>query len=128
MEIINGSKIITDENFPSFTETFECELLFCKMYHFLKMHKEVSCNNDIPNSSCLCEVYENASLLAKEINSSLKSSDILSPTAHNLLKHTHGNLNSKDCMLGYCLECLKLGLSLSDFKADVDLISFLQRK
>ena len=88
MEIINGSKIITDENFPSFTETFECELLFCKMYHFLKMHKEVSCNNDIPNSSCLCEVYENASLLAKEINSSLKSSDILSPTAHNLVK-TH---------------------------------------
>ena len=29
-------------------------------------------------------------------------------------------------MLGNCLECLKPGLSLSDFKADVDLISFLQ--
>ena len=128
MEIINGPKIVTDENFPSFTETFEHELLFCKMYNFLKMHKEVSCNNDIPNSSCLCEVYENASLLAREINSSLKSSDILLPTAHNLVKTHTWDLSSKDCMLGNCPECLKLGLSLSDFKADVDLISFLQRK
>ena len=32
----------------------------------------------------------------------------------------------KGCMLGNCPECLKRGLSLSDFKAYVDLISFLQ--
>ena len=29
-------------------------------------------------------------------------------------------------MVGNCLECLKPGLSLSDFKAGADLISFLQ--
>ena len=33
--------------------------------------------------------------------------------------------SSKDCMLGNWPECLKAGVSLSDFKADVDLISFL---
>ena len=72
LEIINVSKIITNENFPSFTEAFEHKLSFCQMYNFLKMHKEVAYNSDIQHSSCLCEVRENASLLAKGINSSLK--------------------------------------------------------
>ena len=52
------------------------------------MYKEVAYNSDISHSSCLCEVCENASLLAKGINSSLKSSDILSPTTHDLVE-TH---------------------------------------
>ena len=72
LEIINVSKIITNENFPSFTEAFEHKLSFCQMYNFLKMHKDVAYNSDIPHSFCLCEVRENASLLAKGINSSLK--------------------------------------------------------
>ena len=54
------------------------------------MHDEVACNSDIPHISYLCEVCKNAPLLAKVINSSLKSSDILSPTAHELAEtHTH---------------------------------------
>ena len=95
------------------------------MYNFLKMHKEVTYNSDIPRSSCLFEVYKNASLLAKEINSSLKSSDILSPTAHDLVEIHTRNSSSKNYMLGNCLECLGPGLLLSDFKADAHLISFL---
>ena len=42
LEIINGSKIIISENFPSFTEAFEYEFSFRQMYNFLKMHKEVT--------------------------------------------------------------------------------------
>ena len=60
LEIINGSKIIT--NFPSFTKPFERELSIRQMYNFLKMHKELADNSDLPHSSCLCEVCENASL------------------------------------------------------------------
>ena len=110
----------------SSTEAFEHELSFCRMRNFLKMHKELAYNSDIPHSSCLCEASEKASLLAKRINSSLESSNILSPTAHDLVEtHTCGS-SSKDCLLGNCLECLKPGLSISDFKAYVVLISFLQ--
>ena len=90
------------------------------------MHKEAAYNSDIPHSSCLCEVCENVSLLAKEINSSLKSSDTLSPNVHDLLEAHTCNSSSKNCMLGNCPEFLKPGLLLSDFKADADLISFLQ--
>ena len=92
------------------------------------MHKEVAYNSDIPHSSCLCEVCENASLLAKGINSSLKSSDILSSTAHDLVETHTCDSSSKDCMLGNCTECLKPGPLLSDFETDVNLISFLQRQ
>ena len=126
LEIINGSKIIANENFHSFTEAFDHELSFRQMYKFLKIHKEVAYNSDIPHSSCLCEVCEKSFLLAKGINSSLKSSDILSPTAHNLVETHICDSSSKDFMLGNCPECLKPGLSLSDFKGDVDLVSFLQ--
>ena len=93
LEIINGSKIITNENFPSFTEAFEHELSFHQMFNFLKIHKDVAYNSEIPQSSCLCEVCENTLLLVKRINSSLKSSDILSPTAFTIwLKYTHEEL------------------------------------
>ena len=73
------------------------------MYNFLKMDKEVAYNSDIPHSSCLCEVSENVSLLAKGLNSILNSSDILSPTAH---EHT--------CDLAQRIACLE---TLGDVKA-----------
>ena len=83
-------------------------------------------DSDIQHSSCLCEVCKSASLLAKRINSSLKSSDILLLTAHDLVETQACDLSSRDCILGNCPECLKPWLSLSNFKADVDVISFLQ--
>ena len=51
---------------------------------------------------------------------------MLSPTAHNLVETHRLDSSLKDCMLGNCPKCLKPGLSLSDLKADVDLIYFLQ--
>ena len=51
---------------------------------------------------------------------------MLALTAHDLIKTRTCNSSSKDCMLRNCPECLKPGISLSDFKADLDFISFLQ--
>ena len=106
LEIINESKIIINEIFPSFTEAFKHELPFCRTYNLLKMHKEVAYSSGIPDSSCLCKVWENASILAKGINSSLKSSNILSPTAHDFVETYTCDSSSKDCMFGNCPECL----------------------
>ena len=126
LEIINGSKSITNENFPSFTEAFEHETSFRQMFNFVKMHKEMAYNSDIPHSCCLCEVCKNVSLLAKGINSGLKSSNILSSSTHDLVETHTCDSSSKDCKLENYPECLKPGLSLSDFKADVYLISLFQ--
>ena len=53
---------------------------------------------------------------------SLKSNDILLPNAGNLVETHTCYSSSKDYMLGNYQEYLKPGLSLSDFKADIDLI------
>ena len=53
---------------------------------------------------------------------SLKSNDILLPNAGNLVERHTCYSSSKDYMLGNYQEYLKPGLSLSDFKADIDLI------
>ena len=128
LEINDGAKIITNENFLSFAEAFEHKLSFRQMYNFLKMQKEVAYNSDIPHSVCLYEVCKNTSLLAREINSSVKLGGILSPTAHSLVETHTCDSSSKHCVLSHCPECIRSGLSLSDLKAHVDLISFLQRQ
>ena len=56
----------------------------------------------------------------------MNSSDILSHTTHDLVETRTCNSSSQYCMPGNCPECLKPVPSLSDFKADVDLISFWQ--
>ena len=56
----------------------------------------------------------------------MKSSDILLSTAHDLVETHICDSSLKDCILGNYPEGLKPGISLSDFEADVDLISFLQ--
>lgn len=78
------------------------------------------------HSSSLSKVCKKVLLLAKGINSSLKWNDILLLTAHDLAESHTFDSSSKDCMLGNFPECLKLRLSLSDFKVDVDLTTFLQ--
>lgn len=90
------------------------------------MHKEVVYNSDISHSFCLYEVYKNASILVKGINSSLNSSDILSTTAQDLVETYMCDSSSDDLILRNCPGCLKPELSLSDFKADINLHSFLQ--
>ena len=56
LEIINGSKIIINENFPSLTEAFEHELSFRQMLNFLKMHKEKVYYSYMPLFLSLCQV------------------------------------------------------------------------
>ena len=71
LETINGSKIITNDNSPLFTE-IEHLLSFCQIYNFLKIHKEVAYNSDIPHSSSLCEVCKNALVERNKINFEVK--------------------------------------------------------
>ena len=66
--------------------------------------------------------------MARGINSSLKSSDISTPTNQNLIETHTCDSSSKGCMLENSPECLKPGLSLSDLKVDVHLISLLQKQ
>ena len=46
--IINASKVITNEQYASFPETFQRDLSFRQLNEFLMGHKELVCNDQIP--------------------------------------------------------------------------------
>ena len=55
---------MTKEQYASFPETFRRDLTFRQLYEFLKRHKELAWNDQIPQSSSLCEICKNAVFLA----------------------------------------------------------------
>ena len=63
---INASKVIANEQYASFPGTFQRDLSFRQLYEFLKGHKELAWNDQIPRSSCSCKLCENVVLLVKK--------------------------------------------------------------
>ena len=122
--IINVSKVITNEQYASFPEMFQRDLSFRQLYEFLKGHKELAWNDQTPQSSCLCELCENAVLLAKGINSSLKSK-ILATNVPDLVEANACDSSQDVCMVRECELCLTSNLPLSDFDEENTTISFL---
>ena len=80
--LINASRAITNKQYASFPETFQQDLSFRQPYEFLKGHKELAWNDQIPQSFCICELCKKTLLLAKGINSSLRSK-ILKTNVHD---------------------------------------------
>ena len=72
LDVVNGN-FLEDV----ITETYEKMFgkQFALFYRFVKKHKEYIYNRKIPHNTCLCEIRENASLLAKGIKSSCKKSE-----------------------------------------------------
>ena len=52
----------------SYASEFGEALSFSCFYNFIKKHKQVVYQRDIPASSCLCEICENDSLMGKTLN------------------------------------------------------------
>ena len=83
-DIINGSNLLNnddeddyddnDDSNVSFPSSFDKKLSFSLMYSLLKRCKQYVFNKHIPHSTCLCEVCENVSLLAKGLNKSISRS------------------------------------------------------
>ena len=55
------------EQYASFPETSQRDLTFRQLYEFLKGHKELAWNDQIPQSSSLCEICKNAVFLASRV-------------------------------------------------------------
>ena len=85
LEILNGAK--TDcgaSSLETFGNKFGKDLTFSTLYNYVKSRIQLIFNRDIPHGSCLCEICENACLLAKGINKSKKTS--LETNPHDLVK------------------------------------------
>ena len=104
LDIINGSELEGVPNETSFNGRFDKVLSFERLYHFFKVHKQYVWNRDIPESSCLCEICENACLLAKGINKHLKLK--LPKTPHDLVERFLCSRESS-CMNNTYEECVE---------------------
>lgn len=75
LSIANGSDVL--EASETFVAKFNKELTFRQAYDFLKKHKEIKWNQNIPHESCTCEVCENTKLFIRGLNPKIKSSSKL---------------------------------------------------
>ena len=100
---IANSQERVDESFES---KFDKILTFSQLYNFLKGHKEYVYNINIPHASCLCEICENSSLVAKGLNKLRRKLKTRLPTnPHNLVETFGCDSNESACMLEKCSSC-----------------------
>ena len=112
--IANGVESIQEG--CSFQSSFSRKLKFHELYEFIKSRREYIYNRDIPQSSCLCEICENAVFIAKGVNKKILNKSLLVPTdPHSLVEAYSCQSSSKDCMYSLCEDCNITDLSEDDF-------------
>ena len=110
LNIANGSDIT--EGAESFVATFDKQLTFRQMYSFLKKHKEIKWNQNIPHESCTCEVCENTKLFIRRFNEKIKNASKLPEDEKKIVeKLTCQKTTRTSCMTGDCGQYSKVDIS-----------------
>ena len=118
--------IVIQSETNDFPKIFEKELTFRQLNKFPKQHKEFVFNKDIPQTSCLCEICENLTFLAKSISS--KVNIPIETNVHSLVEVFSCDSSSKECMYSTCEECCDTRLKITDFRNEEADIHFYQWK
>ena len=108
--MLNGTG--SDSDGETFPFKFDKLLTFGHFYKLIKARKHYICNNEIPQNTCFCEIYENTSL-GKGLNDACKSKDV--PFGPNSIVEKYScDSESRQCMLNSCDECKHHGLTVDD--------------
>ena len=94
LKIINGVAGFKDE--------FGESLSFSRLYDFIKGKKQIILQKDIPETSCLCEICENASLMAKAVS---KRRNAHPTNAHDIVERYSCDCKNISCITNDCAEC-----------------------
>ena len=109
-EIANGRSVIKKGSGDSFSNPFGCPLKFALLYDLLKIHKQYVFKRDIPQWSCICELYENVTLLATYVNKVLK--DKLPTSPHDIVEKFSCS-STRHCMYDACCEiCSSIDINI----------------
>ena len=88
LNIANGSCLIKKES--SFEFSFGKIIKFYQFYEYIKSNREYVYNRDIPQSSCLCKIWENVCFVAKALNKKVKSCNMVKTNPHSFAeKYTY---------------------------------------
>ena len=112
LDIMNGN-FLEDVITETYEKRFGKKLQFALFYRFVKMHKEYIYNRKIPHNTCLCEICENASLLAKGIKSSCKK--VIPDDPHSIVETYVCVSDDRECMLSDCEGCSMHTIVENDF-------------
>ena len=113
LSIINQVDIKGMMMAETYWDSFSYELSFTLLYGFIKAHKQFVFNRDIPQGSCLYEVFENICLLAKGLNKRFCLS--LPTNPHNLVEKNACDSSSASCMTSECSNCTPKSFLVSKF-------------
>ena len=72
----NGSSLIKNES------SFGKKVKFHQMYEYIKKNRDYEYNRDIPQPSCLCEIFENICFIEKAENKKIKSCNMVPTDPH----------------------------------------------
>ena len=105
-EIVNGCTHISHLNSSEcFEIKFNVKLTFRLLYDFIKVNKYYIFNKQIPHTAehtaCLCEICENAVLLAEGINRSVKHGIRVPSNPHDIVEEYCCESGRSECMQGY---------------------------
>ena len=100
MWLIGNSNADKEESFGT---KFGKDLTFSQLYDFVQLRKEHTFNSNIRHTSCLCEVCEDFSLLAKGLNNRKRISQEKFPTnPYDLVDKFSCNSDEGNCILAKC--------------------------
>ena len=111
----NANKVETAETFFS---AFGKELTFRQLYMYLKKHKEIKWNNEIPHESCTCEICDNLKLFIRGVNSKIEAK--LPENCEALVDLFTCNDRTEKCLIGNCDSCPKVDLDFSKPSTETD--------
>ena len=112
-DILGILNLNSNEGGESFNRKFSKEITFRQLYGFIKSQPQLVYNKDIPQSSCLCEICENALYVSKSLS---RNGHILPSNPHDLVEQFSCDSSSRSCMFDHtCNACKSLLLNLSDF-------------
>lgn len=90
---------IVNNQEDGFYINFQCDLSFAVFYRLIKNKKQFIFKRDIPDTSCLCEICENAEMMAKGLRKVYSSHAV---NAHDIVEKYSCDSDDPQCMMDHC--------------------------
>ena len=102
---------------PTFTESFQREITFRRLYDFQKRHNQYKYSSQTQHESCTFEICENIKLLTSAVNRKLKNVDSKLPArVKEIVGEYSCDVANKKCMKSVYPQCPWHTITSSDFE------------
>ena len=102
---------------PTFTESFQREITFRRLYDFQKRHNQYKYSSQTQHESCTFEICKNINLLTSAVNRKLKNVDSKLPArVKEIVGEYSCDVANKKCMKSVYPQCPSHTIASSNFE------------